>query len=64
MRLGKKLKEKFKVFNKSEDEFEVENKFLTDRLEKMCRMNEKQMKDIGQFCWNLEVEKKVVIEKK
>ena len=39
-RLEKKLQEKVNVFNKSEDEFEAENEFLKNRLEKMCRMNE------------------------
>ena len=41
----------------------MENKHLKERLEKMCRMNERQMKQIGQFCWDLEEVKKVVIAK-
>ena len=62
-RLENKFNEKVKDLNKSEDEFEMENKHLKERLEKMCRMNERQMKQIGQFCWDLEEVKKVVIAK-
>ena len=60
-RLENKFNEKVKDLNKSEDEFEIENKHLKERLEKMCRMNERQMKQIGQ--WDLEEVKKVVIAK-
>ena len=62
-RLENKFNEKVKDLNRSEDEFEMENKHLKERLEKMCRMNERQMKQIGQFCWDLEEVKKVVIAK-
>ena len=40
--LENKLKDKVNICNKNEDEFKAENAFLNQRLEKMCRMNEKQ----------------------
>ena len=61
--LENKLKLKVREYNQNEDEYQVENKFLNERLEKMCRMNENKLKEIGQFCWDLEEQKKVVIEK-
>ena len=61
--LENKLKLKVREYNQNEDEYQVENKFLNERLEKMCRMNEIKLKEIGQFCWDLEEQKKLVIEK-
>ena len=59
----KKLKLKIEEHNHSEDALENENKQLKERVEKLCRKNEKNWKEIGNFCSNLEEEKIKVEEK-
>ena len=61
--LERNLKTKIQNFNQSEEDFQEENDKLKERVEWLCRKNEMNFKEIGQFCWDLEEEKKVVIEK-
>ena len=61
-RVSDHVKEKNSLMD-TNDELVEQNKRLKERCEQLCRKNEMNFKEIGEFCWELEEIKKVVLEK-
>ena len=61
--LKSKLKSREAEKNTNEDALLEENEQLKERVTKLCNKVENNLKDIGQFCWDLEEAKKEISEK-